>query len=297
MAGVAFSRGGKTLALGGRSNTVSLLELASGKRRGQLGTARAGDYSATSALTFSPDGQTLVTGGSDQVVRVWDLGQGKELGRFQGHRGRGESLALAWAADGTTLVSGGMDSTTLVWSARELLAKRERPGSLRLSSVEVKALWEDLKGEDAVKAYQAIRTLGAAPGATVPWLQQYLKPVSGPDPKTITRWTADLEAKKFAVRRRAARELEKLGDLAVPALVQIIAGRQSLETRRRAEQLLKKLLGRETKPEDLQIVRALEVLERLATKEARRLLRTLAKGAAGARLTREARAALTRLAE
>jgi hypothetical protein len=49
--------------------------------------------------------------------------------------------------------------------------------------------------------------------------------------------------------------------------------------------------------ERLQALRAVEVLERVGTPEARRLLETLAGGAPGARLTWEARAALGRLDE
>jgi hypothetical protein len=48
-------------------------------------------------------------------------------------------------------------------------------------------------------------------------------------------------------------------------------------------------------PEDLRAARALEVLEHLGTADARALLRALAGGSPGARLTGEARAALQRL--
>jgi len=47
--------------------------------------------------------------------------------------------------------------------------------------------------------------------------------------------------------------------------------------------------------EVLQTVRAIEVLGQIATPEARQVLQTLGDGAPGARATREAKAALTRL--
>jgi hypothetical protein len=53
---------------------------------------------------------------------------------------------------------------------------------------------------------------------------------------------------------------------------------------------------REDSPEAFRSRRAVAVLERMATKEARQLLRRLADGAAGALLTREAKAALERQA-
>jgi hypothetical protein len=55
------------------------------------------------------------------------------------------------------------------------------------------------------------------------------------------------------------------------------------------------LEAQETAPESLRAVRAVEVLEWIATPNARRLLDELAKGADDARLTREAVAARNRI--
>ena len=63
----------------------------------------------------------------------------------------------------------------------------------------------------------------------------------------------------------------------------------------RVEDLLDKLTGGVLTAEQLRLVRAVEALERMSTPEAREVLRNLAGGAAGALLTREARAALDRL--
>jgi hypothetical protein len=77
-------------------------------------------------------------------------------------------------------------------------------------------------------------------------------------------------------------------------LQKTLAGNPPLEVRRRVEQLLGKL---ETSPRRLQKLRAVEVLEHIATPEARELLRILAKGAPEARVTQEAKASLERLAQ
>ncbi len=67
-----------------------------------------------------------------------------------------------------------------------------------------------------------------------------------------------------------------------------------MEPRRRIERLLAELakLPQPLSAEYLQPLRALIVLERIGSLDARRLLQTVANGPASARLTRQARAAL-----
>jgi type IV secretory pathway VirB4 component len=74
-----------------------------------------------------------------------------------------------------------------------------------------------------------------------------------------------------------------------------LVGDPSPELRRRLETLLSKLQGPITSTETLRSLRAIEVLEHIATPEARELLQKLARGAPEARLTREAKTAVERL--
>ncbi|MBI1913622.1 MAG: hypothetical protein HYS12_02535 [Planctomycetes bacterium] len=71
----------------------------------------------------------------------------------------------------------------------------------------------------------------------------------------------------------------------------------ALEMRRRLEQLIDKQERQHwsSSPDRLRTGRALEVLERAGTPEARRVLEVLATGAPGAWLTQDAQASLTRL--
>jgi hypothetical protein len=88
------------------------------------------------------------------------------------------------------------------------------------------------------------------------------------------------------VRVAAFQELEKLGEK---------AARPSAEVRTQADSLLRGLpLVRS--PELLRRLRAIQALERIGSPGARRLLDTLARGAPAARQTRDAKAALERLA-
>jgi hypothetical protein len=119
--------------------------------------------------------------------------------------------------------------------------------------------------------------------------------VKAPDAARVKRLLADLGSERFAVRQRATDELERLAELAEPALRQLLATDPPLEVRQRLQALLKRLEWPVSDPEALRGLRALEALERIATAEARQVLTGLAGGAPDARLTREASEALRRL--
>jgi hypothetical protein len=159
------------------------------------------------------------------------------------------------------------------------------------------ALWADLRGDDARKAYRAEWALALTPQLAVPFLRSRLPPVVPPDATRLAKLVADLDADRFEDREKASEELRRLGELAEMALRKALAGAPTAELRKRAEDLLAALDGDGplVASERLRQGRALEVLERIGDREARSLLRELAGGAAGARLTREARAALDRL--
>jgi hypothetical protein len=92
------------------------------------------------------------------------------------------------------------------------------------------------------------------------------------------------------VRAKAAQALEAMGEGPGPALRKVLGNQPSLESRRRVELLLTKIAT-----EALRATRAMEVLEHLATSQARQVLHDLGQGAPGARQTQEAKAALNRL--
>src|SRR5262249_31493900 len=158
------------------------------------------------------------------------------------------------------------------------------------------ALWADLASEDATKAYRASGALVAAPEQAVPFVRRKLPPVAEVDRKRLARLISELDDDTFAVRERARGELEKLGPLAAEALRRRLAGKPTVEQHRRVEALLRKPQGLTRNQEGLRTWRAIEVLEYLATKEARGVLETLAGGAAAPPATAEAKAALARLA-
>jgi RNA polymerase sigma factor (sigma-70 family) len=237
---------------------------------------------------FSPDGRTIavrVHGPGPEAastIRVIELATGGVRVRFPGH----PSLIkhLVFSADGTTLASGSTDNTALLWDL--LGGNHGQPGAR-----ELQALWDQLGG-DAETAHQAMGRLTRAPAQTVAWLRDHLWPVPSAQVAQLIR---DLDDEQFAVREQAEAALQRLLESAASALRQVLDGKPSAEVRRRVTRLLERLEEGNT-PAQLRSLRAIEVLERMGTPEARKGLEDLAKGIAGARQTQEAKASLIRLA-
>jgi WD40 repeat protein len=296
---LAYSADGRFLATVERHETTRLWETATGALRAVIDV-----NSSNAVLALSPDNRflALADAGRDEraakgsttdkrdrnKVCLVDLATGKVVRRFAGHRGG--ATALAFSPEGKLLASGGYDTTVLLWEMVAAAAKITPP-----DPAEFEALWADLAGADGLKAHRAVWALTTAPGRSVPWLKKRLRPVAEPDPKQVARLLAELDNPRARLRESASRQLEALEDRAGPALRRALKEAGSLEFRRRVELLLAKLDEPVQLPEMRRALRATEALEHMATPEARALLRELAGGAAEARLTREARAALGRL--
>jgi RNA polymerase sigma factor (sigma-70 family) len=278
---VCFSPDGSILAAGGCAAPVRLWDVASGKEVGRLERTfeEIGQTRNVFAVCFSPDGRTLASAEGDGVVWLWEAATGQRRRRLAGHQR--SVFHAAFGADGRTLISSGADTTALVWDVLTPPRGQVRP---------LEAVWADLAGQDAARAYDALCILVAAPGQSVPLLRQRLRPVPVTDAARLARLLAELDSDRFATRRKAMRELEQLEESAAPALRQALGKQLPLETRRRIERILEQL-----PPKRLLALRALEVLEHAGTPEARELLAQLSRGLPEAPLTREAKASLERL--
>jgi WD40 repeat protein len=232
------------------------------------------------AYALAPDGKTLAVAGDDfrdHSIRLRDLVSGTELKRLSGHAGT--VLALAFAPDGKTLASGSRDTTVLLWD---------------VSRVRREQLVAQL-GRSGGAAARAAAALPADPREAVGRLKDHLRQSAAAEAR-VNGLLAGLDDDQFEVREKASRELEKLGPEAAPPLRLALEGTRSAESRARLQKALDAL--KPAGAADPQAVwLALAVLEEVGTPEARQALEELARGPDGATVTREARAAVGRLAK
>jgi hypothetical protein len=197
--------------------------------------------------------------------------------------------AVAFAPDGRRLLSGSSDTSVLVWDLIGPPTGAARPP--------VADLWAELLNADATKADAAARWLIGGGDATAKHLWDHLTPAPAPDAASVRKLIDDLDSTAFADREAAGKELERLGDVVLPALSAAARASESAEVRRRCADLLGKLDRTVLSGEALRQARAVEVLERIGTPVARKVLDRAAAGPAGTFLAREAAAAVRRLGE
>jgi RNA polymerase sigma factor (sigma-70 family) len=236
-------------------------------------------------LVFSADSQLLASS-DGEVVHLWETATGKAIATFKGHQG--QIYFLTFSGDDRRLASAAGDSTVLIWDATG-------QADAAMTDAALEESWKALLDDDAGRAHRAVWTLARTPGKSIPLLKDRLRPVKAVARERLDQLIKDLDSEQFAVREKAMAELQKLDELAEPALRRALQSKPTLEQRRRIEPMMAKLEAAIPSGDALRSLRAVRVLEHAGTPEARRLLRELATGAEGARLTREAAAALTRL--
>jgi hypothetical protein len=243
---------------------------------------------------FSADGRLLATTDRNGVY-VWEVATGlvrqtMDASRTEGYR---YGAAAAFSPDGRAVAASG--AFNALWDA----TGRSPKGQLVETSFTPRGLdhlWQSLGDREATTAHAAVWALVAARGSSVELLRDRLAPATAVDLELAKRLIANLDDGRFEVRQAAGRALERLDDIRVPDLIkQALADMPSIELEQRAERVLATIAG-SAHPERARAMRAVEVLERIGTSEARAAIARLAGGAADASLTRMARSALERLA-
>ncbi|HEY7423784.1 MAG TPA: WD40 repeat domain-containing protein, partial [Gemmataceae bacterium] len=240
------------------------------------------------SLAYSADARLLACGQTDGKILVCSAVSGKQLAQWEGKQG--SVGALAFSRDGRLLASAGENGTILVWAVPE-----GEDFAATLKAEEAAAFWQALADEDAARANRALARLTAAPAQAVPLLKERF-PVAAklPSAERMARLIAELDDDSFKVRERATRELAEAGSDTADTLRAALANAPSAEKKRRLEELLARL-SQGVDLKRLRCLRALEVLERIGTAEAKDALRGFAEEDIGPALREEIRASLRRL--
>jgi hypothetical protein len=240
--------------------------------------------------------ENLVAINQNESIYLIDPIAGKKLRRLKIDSRNVTCLAIS--RDGKYVAAGSDDTTVLIWDIADLTRS---PVPVRLSDQELDDAWGKLRSDSAETAHHAIGRLSQASDQSVAYLKTKLQRVPVVPEERVERLVKQLNSKLFAEREQATQELSRLEDVTEIALLDIVKSPPSLETKRRAEDLLRHLRERRAKGpfplsgELLRDVRAVEALERIGTPEAERLLKHLASGSPPAIVTRMADDAHDRL--
>jgi hypothetical protein len=285
--GLALAQDGHTAVVTARGGDIHLRDV----RRGQdFGSIKPDWSSVCSPPVFSPDGRTLVftvlDENADYSIRLIEWASRKQRKIF---RVDNASDLLAFSPDGQLLASGHLDTSILLWRVAGAGDPRQT------QAAPLAKLWQGLRSDDAVRAGEAIAELIKRSDRSLP-LFQSLKPIPVVKlaPSEVTRLVADLGSEKHTIRYTSEQKLRQASRAVEPLLRKALASEKDLEVRLRLQRMLA-ILKQPTTEEVFQ-VRCVEVLEGIGTPAARTKLKELAGGEPSALLTREASAALRRLA-
>ncbi|HEY1189589.1 MAG TPA: PQQ-binding-like beta-propeller repeat protein [Gemmata sp.] len=285
---VAFSPDGRFLVADTDDGAIHLFDLRTGASVRKILNADSGE--PVSALALSADGKQLAAGFASGHVTVWDVATGDVLAPFAGHDGAVNSVRFS--ADGTRLVSCAMDGTAVVWAVP---AAPLKAGPTETAVTGFDEAFRLLGTADAAEAQRGLDYLYRHPGEATKQFGDRIAPPAPTPAAKLAQLVADLGSDDFPTREAAAGALEKLRGEPAPLLREAAGRSADAEVRKLATELLGKLAAPASRPDDLRVLRAVEVLEGLRTPEARALLEKWATGPRGHRITDEAAAAVARL--
>lgn len=191
---------------------------------------------------------------------------------------------MALSPDGQRLITLAQDGEQAVWDLNHL----------RRMTTPWAHLWDGLSG-DVGPAAVAMSQLVATSDWAVELLGEKLPPTAEPNAEQVKRWLGELGSSDFKTRNRSERQLNEVLDTARALILAAAEEPVNAEAGERLERLVKRIDGLNGESESLRVVRAVEVVERLRTPAAVKLLERWASGAPGALLTTEAKASLKRI--
>ncbi|HVS35107.1 MAG TPA: hypothetical protein VMS17_05960 [Gemmataceae bacterium] len=233
------------------------------------------------SVVYAPDGRSLLSGGEDKTICMWEVYTGKQLMCWEMKQVVNQ---VAISPDGTRIAAVLDDGSVTCFA---LNTASDKPAQT-ISDKDLENRWADLSGDGGERAYASVQVLSQAADAASFFLGKRLRPAP-----PLSQVIAELDADDFDRREAASKELAAAGPGIEPVLRKTLENHPSEEVRSRIEKVLKHIdEWIVTDPDALRALRAIWVLERIGTPEARAVLQDLAKGAPEVRQTQEAKAAL-----
>jgi WD40 repeat protein len=241
---------------------------------------------------ISPNGRWLVIASPDQNTLVLrDLNEPKVgVGTYSISESRSPVQHVTFTADSKRFVTSHADGLAYLWDVEEIVALGKTQSTLASNE----ELWAALADADAAKAGKTVDELVRNPTVALRVLTA-VQPVQKPAAKRVATLIEELGDREYKVREAAEKQLLELRELVAAELHAVIGSSESAEQQERANTLIGKLTAAETNPERMRHLRAIEILERIGTAEAKKVLDRLATGAAESTITREAKRAAARI--
>jgi hypothetical protein len=236
------------------------------------------------SLQFSPDGRLLFALAFDMYFII-EVESGLVWYKKPITPGAEKSFAQMGHH---TLLSAEYQGTARLWSwAPEVDVN---------SGLSPEKLWESLSKPDGPAIYQSMFALAELKDETVQFLSEHLPKMKTPSasPEKVASLIKDLEADSSSVQRKASEALRDLGNAARSDLE---AALKNEKLSRKAKTQIELLLSAQNTEQGsrLSLLRAIQLLEWIATPNAQELLRDYADSAGPVRM--EAKAAFERLSQ
>lgn len=267
---VRFSPDGTHVVAGGEDDRVVVWEVSTGETVYEFRT----DSNVTS-VDFCARGRVVVAGHADNEIKFWDLANDEPFQQLKpvGHC----AVLLRCSPDGRALYTASSDSTILAWDLEKVLKELAPLRSAALREPELDKIWNTLTENDAVAANRAIWRLAGAGTTTATRLFRERLPLGQDrklDEEKILAFIRNLSDDKFHVREAAFKALKE-SDLSILRLLKDqLRNAQSEEVGSR----LASLVNMFEKKLTVATIRAIQVLEYLATPESLKLLEDMAEG-------------------
>jgi WD40 repeat protein len=276
--------------------TIHLWDVVTGKEIRKIATG-----ANSNAVTFSADNR-LIGFASTKGVKVFDANVGKEIAFFPAtdlripnyYEGVSATSPFAFAPDGRSLATGHTDGTITIW-------KVPTPADLpEIKPEDFDKYWDAFVSDAPTESRHNVHRLAQNSDVALKLLNaKFAAPVPKPIDVDLPAVIRKFDAPAFADRQAAIKKVKELGPRSVVALQEAIRTTESVEVRARAEELLEQMkAGPKTHGagSDLRAIRSIEVLERIGSPAAKKLLEGWAQHISNPRIANEASLALQRIA-